>query len=34
MTTPSPQTDKRSLRRDLVIAACCGVFVAAMVGAA
>jgi cytochrome c oxidase assembly protein subunit 11 len=34
MTTPVPQTDKRSLRRDLVIAACCGVFVAAMVGAA
>lgn len=34
MTTPAPRPDKRSLRRDLVIAGCCGVFVAAMVGAA
>lgn len=34
MTAPAPRPDKRSLRRDLVIAGCCGVFVAAMVGAA
>jgi cytochrome c oxidase assembly protein subunit 11 len=34
MTEPAPQPDKRNLRRDLVIAGCCGVFVAAMVGAA
>lgn len=34
MTVPVPQSDKRNLRRDLVIAACCGVFVAMMVGAA
>lgn len=33
MNAPAPN-DKRPLRRDLVIAACCGVFVAAMVGAA
>ena len=29
-----PQTSKPRLRRDMVIAGCCGVFVAAMVGAA
>ncbi len=29
-----PQTSKSKLRRDVVIAGCCGVFVAAMVGAA
>jgi cytochrome c oxidase assembly protein subunit 11 len=29
-----PQTSKPKLRRDMVIAGCCGVFVAAMVGAA
>lgn len=29
-----PQTSKSKLRRDMVIAGCCGVFVAAMVGAA
>lgn len=34
MTEPVPHKDKRPLRRDLVIAASCGVFVAAMVGAA
>ena len=28
------RNDKRRLRRDLVVAACCGVFVATMVGAA
>jgi cytochrome c oxidase assembly protein subunit 11 len=33
MNAPAPN-DKRPLRRDVVIAACCGVFVAAMVGAA
>jgi len=34
MTINAPRDDKPRLRRDLVIAACCGVFVAAMVGAA
>ena len=34
MTAPAPRNDKRGLRRDLLTAACCGVFVAAMVGAA
>jgi cytochrome c oxidase assembly protein subunit 11 len=34
MTAPAPRDDKRKLRRDLLIAASCGVFVAAMVGAA
>jgi cytochrome c oxidase assembly protein subunit 11 len=34
MSTPSPHNDKRPLRRDVIVAACCGVFVAAMVGAA
>lgn len=34
MNAPAPGNDKRPLRRDVVIAACCGVFVAAMVGAA
>jgi cytochrome c oxidase assembly protein subunit 11 len=29
-----PQTSKSKLRRDMTVAACCGVFVAAMVGAA
>ncbi|MBI1204770.1 MAG: cytochrome c oxidase assembly protein [Rhodopseudomonas sp.] len=31
--TPTPQPDKK-LRRDMIVAGCCGVFVAAMVGAA
>jgi cytochrome c oxidase assembly protein subunit 11 len=31
---PMPRTGKRSLRRDMVIAACCGAFAASMVGAA
>jgi cytochrome c oxidase assembly protein subunit 11 len=30
----APRNDKRKLRRDLAVAACCGVFVACMVGAA
>lgn len=30
----SARTDKSKLRRDLIVASCCGVFVAAMVGAA
>ena len=30
----SARTDRRRLRRDLIVAACCGVFVACMVGAA
>ena len=34
MNTLVPRDDKRRLRRDLVVAACCGVFVALMVGAA
>ena len=34
MTAPAPRNDKRGLRRDLLTAACCGVFVASMVGAA
>jgi len=34
MTKNAPRDDKPRLRRDLVIATCCGVFVAAMVGAA
>ncbi len=34
MTAPAPRNDQRKLRRDLAVAACCGVFVAAMVGAA
>jgi len=34
MTKNAPREDKPRLRRDLVIATCCGVFVAAMVGAA
>jgi cytochrome c oxidase assembly protein subunit 11 len=34
MTAPAPRNDQKKLRRDLAVAACCGVFVAAMVGAA
>ena len=34
MTSPVPHKDKRLLRRDMLVAASCGVFVAAMVGAA
>ena len=34
MNMNAPRDDKPRLRRDLVIATCCGVFVAAMVGAA
>jgi cytochrome c oxidase assembly protein subunit 11 len=34
MNISAPGDDKRRLRRDLAVAACCGVFVAAMVGAA
>jgi len=34
MTAPVPRDDKRPQRRDIIVAACCGVFVAAMVGAA
>ncbi len=34
MTANAPRNDKKRLRRDLMIAAACGVFVAAMVGAA
>ena len=30
----APRNDQKKLRRDLAVAACCGVFVAAMVGAA
>jgi cytochrome c oxidase assembly protein subunit 11 len=34
MNMSAPRDDKSRLRRDLAVAACCGVFVAAMVGAA
>jgi cytochrome c oxidase assembly protein subunit 11 len=34
MTAPAPRDDKKRQRRDVIVAACCGVFVAAMVGAA
>jgi len=34
MNAPAPDNDKRPLRRDVVIAACCGAFVAVMVCAA
>ena len=34
MNTLAPSDDKRRPRRDLVVATCCGVFVASMVGAA
>ncbi len=34
VTTPAPSHHIRSLRRDLLVAACCGAFVAFMVGAA
>jgi cytochrome c oxidase assembly protein subunit 11 len=34
MNQPAPRLDKSPLRRDVIVAACCGVFVAAMVGAA
>lgn len=34
MNAPAPHKNKRSLRRDMLVAASCGVFVAAMVGAA
>jgi cytochrome c oxidase assembly protein subunit 11 len=34
MGMSAPSKDKRSLRRDMIVAACCGVFVAMMVGAA
>jgi cytochrome c oxidase assembly protein subunit 11 len=34
MNMRAPRDDKSRLRRDLAVAACCGVFVAAMVGAA
>lgn len=34
MTTSAPHRDKRSLRRDVIVAASCGAFVAMMVGAA
>jgi cytochrome c oxidase assembly protein subunit 11 len=34
MSTPATRDDRGKLRRDLVVAACCGVFVATMVGAA
>jgi cytochrome c oxidase assembly protein subunit 11 len=34
ITIPEPRNDKRRLRRDVVVAACCGIFVALMVGAA
>ena len=34
MNAPTPGNDKRPLRRDMIVAVCCGAFVAAMVGAA
>jgi cytochrome c oxidase assembly protein subunit 11 len=34
MSAPAPRHDKKLLRRDVVIAACCGALVALMVGAA
>jgi cytochrome c oxidase assembly protein subunit 11 len=34
MTAPAPSNNKRPLRRNVLIAACCGAFVAGMVGAA
>jgi len=34
MTAPASHADKKPLRRDMLIAACCGAFVALMVGAA
>jgi cytochrome c oxidase assembly protein subunit 11 len=34
MSQSAPRPDKSPLRRDVIVAACCGVFVAAMVGAA
>jgi cytochrome c oxidase assembly protein subunit 11 len=34
MTAPASRDDKKPLRRDMLIAACCGAFVALMVGAA
>jgi len=34
MRMSAPRKDKRSLRRDVIVAACCGAFVAMMVGAA
>ena len=34
MTAPAPRDDKRRLRRDVLVAAACGAFVALMVGAA
>ena len=34
MTAPTPRDDKRPLRRDVLVAAACGSFVALMVGAA
>jgi cytochrome c oxidase assembly protein subunit 11 len=34
MTAPVSRHHKKSLRRDVLVAACCGAFVAAMVGAA
>ena len=34
MMNPAPRHEKRSLRRDVIVAASCGVFVAVMVGAA
>jgi cytochrome c oxidase assembly protein subunit 11 len=34
MTAPASQQGKRPLRRDMIVACCCGVFVASMVGAA
>lgn len=34
MTRSAPHRDKRLLRRDVIVAACCGAFVAMMVGAA
>ncbi len=34
MTAPTSHHDKKPLRRDMLIAACCGAFVALMVGAA
>lgn len=34
MTAPASHDDKKPLRRDMLIAACCGAFVALMVGAA
>jgi len=34
MTETSPQTEQKSLRRDLLVAACCGAVVIGMIGAA